>query len=116
MSCDQPICCGGCLVNPNFQTPSPLFHVPCPRCHNDDMYPPFPSEIKIVPPLPSVELTYEEKEVLSHLKEAWDKFLALGKHLPHDLTEFNTAIHQAQQKLALRVARRVNPEVWSQPE
>jgi hypothetical protein len=117
MSCEQPICCGGCLVSPQFQFNQPLFHIPCPKCDGDLHN--FPPEIKIppfnMPPFPPCGLTDAEKEVLMHLKEAWDKYAALGKHLPHDLTEFNQAIHAAQEKLALRVARRVNPEVWSQP-
>jgi hydroxymethylpyrimidine pyrophosphatase-like HAD family hydrolase len=59
-------------------------------------------------------LTEEEKEVLRNLAEAFNKFVALtGKH-PSDDSEFCKAIHDAQKMIALRVARRVNPEVWKQ--
>jgi hypothetical protein len=57
----------------------------------------------------------EEQEVLHHLIEAWKKFLELGKKHPSDNDEFAYAIHLAQQKIGMRIARRVDPEVWTQP-
>lgn len=47
------------------------------------------------------------------LADAWNKFLALTGNRQDDVEEFRTAIHSAQSKIALRVARRVNPEVWA---
>jgi len=55
-----------------------------------------------------------EHEVLMALADAWNKFLALTGNRSDDVEEFRHAIHQAQSKIALRVARRVNPEVWTQ--
>jgi len=59
-------------------------------------------------------LTEMEKECLKHLVDAWNCFVQLeGKH-PSDNPEFCDAIHAAQKMLALRVARRVDTDVWSQ--
>jgi hypothetical protein len=55
----------------------------------------------------------DEHEVLMHLADAWNKFLSLTGNRTDDVDEFRHAIHEAQSKIALRVARRVNPEVWS---
>lgn len=95
------ICCG-CLLSPAFKYPLP---------EGGHIYRPHPTFCNE----PGPELTDKEKEILHHLKEAWTKFMDLGKHTTHDIQEFNYAIHIAQQKMAVRVARRVDPEVWSQP-
>ncbi len=63
-----------------------------------------------------VSLTEEEKEVLYHLKEAWNKFVSLDKNSDDNLNEYRDAIHRCQQIIGVRVARRANPEVWRQPE
>jgi len=60
-------------------------------------------------------LTYDEKLVLNHLKSAWNIFVGLDKHCVLDKTEFVEAIHRAQSIIALRVARRVDVDIWSQP-
>ncbi len=62
-----------------------------------------------------LEITVDknEHEVLMALADAWNKFLALTGNRSDDVEEFRTAIHAAQSKIALRVARRVNPEVWA---
>jgi hypothetical protein len=60
-------------------------------------------------------ITQEEQAVLHHLTEAWKKFVALKKKHPSDNDEFAYAIHLAQQKIGMRVARRVNPDFWTQP-
>ena len=63
---------------------------------------------------PTPGLTAEEKDCLKHLADAWNIFVQLqGKH-PQDDSEFCTAIHAAQKAIALRVARRVDTDVWSQ--
>lgn len=59
-----------------------------------------------------MKLTEEELKVLNHLAEAWNSFCRLEDVLEHDADEFMKAIHQAQDKIAVRVARRVNPEIW----
>jgi len=99
----------GCNVQPNWNFPSPPLTLENISSH-------LPSSFNYYAPGPHRGLTDEEKEVLNHLKEAWAKFVALENHIPHDLTEFNYAIHMAQQKLAMRVARRVDSDVWRQPE
>jgi len=59
-------------------------------------------------------LTDSEKEVLALLGQAYNKFVTLeGKH-PADDTEFTEAIHAAQKMVALRVARRIDQDVWTQ--
>jgi hypothetical protein len=60
-------------------------------------------------------LTQEEREILDHLVEAFSKFSALGQKHPSDNSEFQYAIHLAQQKVGMRVARRVNPDFWWRP-
>jgi hypothetical protein len=60
-------------------------------------------------------LTSEELEVLGHLASAWNKFTKLNnKHGDHN-NEFRDAIHKLQYIIGVRVAQRVNPEVWYVP-
>ena len=60
-----------------------------------------------------MRLSETEKEVLRLLAEAWNKYLELNSN-ERDNDSFSAAIHDAQYIIALRVARRVNPEVWQQ--
>jgi hypothetical protein len=97
---NQAACCG-CMLNPGWMfpvVPMPEFWAP-PKMFQT----------------PHPGLTQDEQEVLHLLRLAWDKFVALGSHREHDLTEYNYAIHLAQQKMAVRVARRVDGEIWAQP-
>lgn len=65
-------------------------------------------------PAEQAGLTAQEKECLWHLVQAWNLFQAMsGKH-PQDDAEFCKAIHDAQKSVALRVARRVDKEIWNQ--
>jgi hypothetical protein len=66
-------------------------------------------------PVSNNGLTYEEKECLRHLADAWAIFSKLEEKHAQDNSEFVTAIHDAQKMIALRVARRVDKEIWSQP-
>jgi len=59
-------------------------------------------------------LTEYEKKCLNHLVKAWEIFNALQEKHPQDNAEFCEAIHDAQKMLALRVARRINNDIWSQ--
>ena len=61
-------------------------------------------------------LTNEEKECLKHLADAWDVFSKMDIKHPDDDDEFKTAIHDAQKMIALRVARRIDTNIWKQPE
>lgn len=64
----------------------------------------------------SPTVSEEELVILNKLSEAWTAFTKLTHRSDHDNKEFLDAIHRAQQLIALRVARRVNPDVWNQPE
>ena len=59
------------------------------------------------------ELRHEEKLCLTRLAEAWNLFVNMPDSDEDDVTDFRRAIHEAQRIIALRVARRVNPEFWS---
>lgn len=57
-------------------------------------------------------LTSAEKQVLHLSADLWNAFVKLPKEHPSDVPEFQAALHELQALIALRVARRVNPEVW----
>jgi len=65
---------------------------------------------------PPTNLTEEETRILHLLANAWNEYVRLDKKHPDDNDDFKRAIHQAQQLIALRVARRVDPLIWKQPE
>lgn len=65
---------------------------------------------------PAEGLTDDEKAILQKLVEVFNMFSALDRKSNADTVEFTDAIHRAQQLIALRVARRVDTEVWHQPE
>lgn len=91
--------CQGCCLNPGFI--NPFFE------------PTFPCFINM---LGGVTLTPEETELLKKLGESYNLYCSLDKRSDADNKEFVDALHRLQQIIALRVARRVNPEVWAQPE
>ena len=64
----------------------------------------------------AIGLTADEKLCLKHLADAWNLFVNMAAKHPDDDSEFHTAIHDAQKMIALRVARRVDTDVWKQPE
>ena len=97
--------CFGCCINPNWYNP------------------PFINDLKPTYTWPTVfnttdlvKLTPEEKDLLQKLVEAYNLYTALDKRSNADNNEFVDALHRLQQIVALRVARRVDPEVWAQPE
>lgn len=67
-----------------------------------------------LPPDPG--LTEQEKMCLYALANAFNFFVSLDAKLPDDNQSFARLIDQANQMVALRVARRVNPEMWRQPD
>lgn len=108
----QPTC-QGCCLNPNWQWPY-LTHNPF-NCWNQS---PIMETLPLQPCytfLPAEGLTSEELDVLTKLKDSWNAFILLDKRSEPDYKEFQDAIHRCQQLIALRVARRVNPDVWAQP-
>lgn len=88
----DPICCGSCLLNQDF------FNDP-------DFSKPFSSN----------GLTDSEKEILKNLGNAWNSFIKLDNLSVDDVQEMKDAIHSAQKLIALRVARRIDVEIWNQP-
>jgi acyl-CoA synthetase (AMP-forming)/AMP-acid ligase II len=59
-----------------------------------------------------IGLTDGERSVLAATANAWNAWCSLPDRALHDDDEFMRTIHSAQQLIALRVARRVNPDVW----
>lgn len=53
-----------------------------------------------------------ERLVLDRLGEAWSEFLKLERQHPDELGEFRHGIHRLQGLVAMRVARRYEPESW----
>ena len=102
MSIESATCCG-CNINyawaqgwhPN-QIPQPI----APNWSN-------PIETAL-----TQGLTEEEKAILQKLSLAWQEYVSIETK-DSNLREFNDAIHRCQQLVALRVARRVNPEIWA---
>jgi hypothetical protein len=96
--------CLGCCLNPNWISE----------------YKPQPTCICMCSIQPTYictgSLTDEEKAILYKMGEVYNLFNKLDKVSTFDHTEFLDAIHKAQQLIALRVARRVDPEVWNQPK
>jgi hypothetical protein len=70
--------------------------------------------VKIVP-RQCVSLTSKEKAALDHLAQAWNEWIDLPGKSKSDDVEFMDSIHRAQAMIAMRVARRADPDVWHQP-
>lgn len=115
--------CQGCCLNPGFIGP---YINPNPFTH-DPFYHPQPHPFQqhtfqttgfptFIDNLTAVKLTPEERELLRKLGEAYNLYTELDKRSEGDNKEFVDALHRLQQLVALRVARRVDPDVWSQPE
>lgn len=58
-------------------------------------------------------MTDEEKSAMQALVDFWNQFVALGCHRSTDGKEVADAVHQIQSVFALRVARRVDPDIWA---
>jgi hypothetical protein len=61
-------------------------------------------------------LTVSEQMILSYLVGAFTLFKDLDAKHPDDDDDFRRAIHDAQKMIALRVARRIDPHIWFQPQ
>ncbi len=57
-----------------------------------------------------------EQVTVEALADAWNLFMRLDGNDDDMTTEFRRSINRAQDIIAFRVARRVDPEVWRQPE
>jgi hypothetical protein len=61
------------------------------------------------------EMTDEEKLVMDKLVDFWNAFVQLSESPKvNDQIQVMDAVHAIQGVLAMRVARRANPEIWSQ--
>jgi hypothetical protein len=120
--------CMGCCLNPGFINPFGPYINPNPFTYDPLFYKPsqpnylqqqtfqttgFPT---FIDNLTAAKLTPEERDLLKKLGEAYNMYTALDKRSEGDNKEFVDALHRLQQLVALRVARRVDPDVWSQPE
>jgi hypothetical protein len=56
--------------------------------------------------------TADELKVMGSLCEAYRGYAALPKQHPEEMGEFHSAFHRLQDILAIRVARRADPENW----
>jgi len=115
-SAAQPTCLGCCL-NPGFINPFQFTHDPFNYQPQPNPFQPSPQPSAVfINTNDFVKLTLEERELLQRLGEAFNVYSALDKRSEADNKEFVDALHRLQQLVALRVARRVDPEVWAQPE
>lgn len=122
MTVDQTTCMGCCL-NPGFVSPygphvNPGSWVKGFQCDQANSFQnTFQTSFPIfIDNLFAVKLTPEEMELLKKLGECYNMYCSLDKRSEADNNEFVDALHRLQQIIALRVARRANPEVWAQPE
>jgi predicted transcriptional regulator len=58
-------------------------------------------------------LTDQEKKVLALTADVANEYIKLEAVHPSEMDEMVYAIHQIQHLIARRVARRVDPDVWS---
>lgn len=101
--------CQGCYINNNWDYP-PITPPPVP-IDPQIMFTSYSCFTQLF-----TGLTGEEQAILHHLTEAFKLFIELDAKHPDDDDEFKEAIHAAQKMIALRVARRVDPYIWYQPE
>lgn len=59
------------------------------------------------------KITDHERRVIDRLAVAWNEYNALQLRENEDKAEFRQCINRAAAIIALRVARRVNPECWT---
>jgi hypothetical protein len=60
-------------------------------------------------------LTFQEKEVLESLSEAFNRFVQLPDKRGNDDANFASKIDDLNALVAIRVARRIDKDVWTQP-
>lgn len=62
-----------------------------------------------------MKMTDEEKLVMDKLVDFWNSFTALNQGGSiNDQVRVMDAVHAVQGVLAMRVARRANPDIWRQ--
>lgn len=60
-------------------------------------------------------ITPSERSTVEALADAWNLFMRLDGTCYEDQTNFRQSINRAQDLIALRVARRVDPDLWAAP-
>lgn len=58
--------------------------------------------------------TEEERQVLDMLAAATNVYFKLPEEHPVERDEWILAVHRLQDLIAVRVARRVDPDIWTQ--
>lgn len=109
--------CLGCFVNPPVMWIKPPFTWNIIDSYYDYLTKQGFKPIENPPNITSDNnngLSAEEKECLLHLVSAWNSFQKLVEKHSSDDAEFLKAIHDAQKMIALRVARRIDKDVWAQ--
>jgi hypothetical protein len=56
--------------------------------------------------------TEKEKSILNQTTDIWNNWLLMSGRLSDEDQDVRTAIHTIQRVIALRLARRVDPETW----
>lgn len=60
----------------------------------------------------SAGMTADEAECMYHITQSWAVYLSLPEQHSADKDEFYRAIHQLQDLMAIRTARRDHPAFW----
>lgn len=63
--------------------------------------------------MPPANLTTTERMVLEYITNAWNAFQSLPIQHYSDVDEFRAAIHRLSDLVGIRVARRLEPELWA---
>jgi hypothetical protein len=58
-------------------------------------------------------LSEQERRVLALTVEVWNEYTKLEEIHPDEFIELKGFVHQIQYLMARRVARRVDPEIWT---
>lgn len=61
----------------------------------------------------SIGLRPLEKKVLENLSDAWNTYMLLPRPSNEEMADFRSSVDRCHDLIARRVARRVDPDVWS---
>jgi hypothetical protein len=68
---------------------------------------------KVVEDSGDMNLRPNEKLVMDRLSEAWNTYLTLPRSSTEEIADFRFSVDRCHDLIARRVARRVDPDVWS---
>jgi hypothetical protein len=57
-------------------------------------------------------MTDDEIKCMQHLVDFWNSYLKLPDNIEISTSEINSSVNNILGMLAIRVAKRVNPEIW----